>query len=51
MGYWNGKPSYSTRHFTGSEQSFGWYIEGNGVASYAFYGDQITAPFEILISV
>ena len=51
MGYWNGKPSYSTSHFTGSEQSFGWYIEGNGVASYAFYGDQITAQFEILISV
>ena len=51
MGYWNGKPSYSTRHFIGSEQSFGWYIEGNGVASYAYFGDRIDAQFEILISV
>ena len=32
MGYWNGKPSYSTRHIKGLEHSFGWFVEGSDVA-------------------
>ena len=51
MGYWNGKPSYSTRHTYGSQQSFGWYVEGSDVAFDSHYGRKITSVFEILISV
>ena len=51
MGYWNGKPSYSTRHTYGSEQSFGWYVEGSDVATDAYYGRNTHSSFEILISV
>ena len=51
MGYWNGKPCYSTRHLIGPEQSFGWYVEGNDVATYDHFGRQTSAVFGILISV
>ena len=51
MGYWHGKPSFSTRHVDGLEQSFGWYVEGNDMATYDFYGRQTSKIFEILISV
>ena len=51
MGYWNGKPSYSTRHTYDSDQSFGWYIEGSDVATDAYYGLNTHSVFEILISV
>ena len=51
MGYWHGKPSFSTRHVDGLEQSFGWYVEGNDMATYHYYGHQTPITFEILISV
>ena len=51
MGYWNGKPCYSTLHLVGAEQTFGWYVEGNDVATYHYYGRQTNAVFGILISV
>ena len=51
MGYWNGKPSYSTRHIGGLEQSFVWFVEGSDVAFYKYFGSQTTTQFEILISV
>ena len=51
MGYWNGKPSYSTRHYIGKEQSFGWYIDRNGAATYHYYGFKTSFLFEILIAV
>ena len=50
MGYWNGKACYSTRHLVGSEQSFGWYVEGNDVATYAYFGRKTSAVFGILTS-
>ena len=51
MGYWHGKPSFSTRHNDGLEQSFGLYVEGNDMATYNFHGRQTPIIFEILISV
>ena len=51
MGYWHRKPSFSTRHVDGLEQSFGWYVEGNDMATYTFHGRQTPIIFEILISV
>ena len=51
MGYWNGKPSYSTRHTYGSEQSFGWYVEGRDVATVSYFGRKYHSIFEILIIV
>ena len=51
MGYWNGKPCYSTRHLIVPQQTFGWYVEGHDVATYAFFGRKTSAVFDILISV
>ena len=51
MGYWNGKPSYSTRHYNGKEQSFGWYVDRNDVATYKYYGLKTSSLLEILIRV
>ena len=51
MGYWHGKPSFSTRHVDGLQQSFGWYVEGNDIATYHFQIRQTTITFEILVSV
>ena len=51
MGYWNGKPSYSTRHTYGSQQSFGWYLGGSDVATAQYYGRNTDSVFDILISV
>ena len=51
MGYWHGKPSFSTRHADGPEQSFGWYVEGNDVATYDYLYRRTATTFEILVSV
>ena len=51
MGFWNGKPSYSTRHLFGPEQTFGWYVEGSDVATYNSLGHHNDTTFDILISV
>ena len=51
MGYWNGKPCYSTRHLIGPQQTFGWYVAGHCVATYRYYGRRTSTVFDILISV
>ena len=51
MGYSNGKPCYGTRHLISSEQSFGWYVEGNDVATYDYFDRKTSAVFGILTSV
>ena len=51
MGYWNGKPSYSTRHYIGNEQSFGWYVERNDEGTYHYFSPKSSSFFEILINV
>ena len=51
MGYWRGKPCFSTRHVDGPEQSFGWYVERNDVATYDYLYPRTATTFEILVSV